>query len=48
LRDCVKVLRGAKHWRSDCRGLHEEIIDFVRERLEKSPSSGTTVALQLS
>jgi hypothetical protein len=48
LRDCVKVLRGAKHWRSDCRGLHAEIVEFVREHLEKSPPSEQPVALQLS
>ena len=48
LRDCVKVLRGAKHWRSDCRGLHEEIVEFAREHLEKSKPPAQPVALQLT
>lgn len=28
---CVKMLRSAKNWRRDCRGLLDEIVDFVRE-----------------
>ncbi len=33
LRDCVKVLLGAKVWRRECEELRSEIVEHVRERL---------------
>lgn len=28
---CVKLLRSAKNWRTDCRGLLDEIVVFIRD-----------------
>ncbi len=33
---CVKLLRGAKVWRSDCAELTIEIVQFVRSEFDKS------------
>jgi hypothetical protein len=30
LHDCVKLLRCAKHWSSDCSTLMSEIVSFIR------------------
>ena len=37
LQPCVKLLRNAKNWRTDCTGLRAEIVRFVREELDCSP-----------
>ena len=37
LRPCVKVLRQAKRWRNDCRGLNEEIVSFIRSQCVRPP-----------
>jgi hypothetical protein len=37
LAPCVKMLRSAKNWRSDCTGLRAEIVKFIREELDLSP-----------
>jgi hypothetical protein len=36
LHACVKLLRGAKVWRSDCAELTGEIVQFVRSELDQS------------
>lgn len=36
LHACVKILRGAKVWRSDCSELTGEIVQFVRAELDRS------------
>lgn len=36
LHDCVKVLRSAKVWRSDCTGLMGEIVSFIRAEVNMS------------
>ena len=38
LHACVKLLRGAKVWRSDCAELTGEIVHFVRVELDQSPN----------
>ena len=47
LQPCVKLLRSAKNWRSDCAGLRAEIVKFVREELDSSPRADE-LNLQLS
>ncbi len=47
LQPCVKLLRSAKNWRSDCTGLRAEIVRFVREELDLSPRADE-LQLQLS
>ncbi|HEY8900025.1 MAG TPA: hypothetical protein VIM61_06405 [Chthoniobacterales bacterium] len=47
LHPCVKLLRSAKNWRSDCSGLRAEIVRFVREELDLSPRADE-LQLQLS
>jgi hypothetical protein len=37
LHACVKLLRGAKVWRSDCSELTGEIVQFVRSEIDQSP-----------
>lgn len=29
---CVKILRSARRWRTDCRSLQSEIVSFIRDR----------------
>lgn len=36
LHPCVKLLRGAKAWRSDCEQLTGEIVLFIRTELDRS------------
>ena len=36
LHACVKLLRGAKVWRSDCSELTGEIVQFVRSEIDQS------------
>jgi hypothetical protein len=36
LRDCVKLLLGAKIWRRECEQLRGEIVEHVRERLRSA------------
>ena len=33
LRSCVKQLAGARRWSPRCQGLHDQIVDFLRECL---------------
>ena len=47
LQPCVKLLRSAKNWRSDCIGLRAEIVRFIREELDSSPRADE-LNLQLS
>jgi hypothetical protein len=47
LQPCVKMLRSAKNWRSDCTGLRAEIVRFIREELDHSPRADE-LQLQLS
>jgi len=47
LQPCVKLLRSAKNWRSDCTGLRAEIVRFIREELDYSPRADE-LNLQLS
>lgn len=47
LRPCVKHLRSAKNWRSDCAGLHAEIVRFIRGELDGC-SRARELNLQLS
>jgi len=47
LHQCVKLLRSAKHWRRDCSGLRNEIVDFVRGEVDSSPQADS-LTLQLS
>lgn len=47
LQPCVKLLRHAKNWRTDCTGLRAEIVRFVREELDCSPRADE-LNLQLS
>jgi hypothetical protein len=36
LHDCVKLLRCAKHWSTDCSGLMSEIVSFIRSEAASS------------
>jgi hypothetical protein len=47
LQPCVKLLRSAKNWRSDCTGLRSEIVRYIREELDLSPRADE-LQLQLS
>jgi hypothetical protein len=47
LQPCVKSLRAAKHWRSDCRSLQGEIVGFVRDQVSASGTQ-TPLSIQLS
>ncbi|MDD5200804.1 MAG: hypothetical protein PHC88_13485 [Terrimicrobiaceae bacterium] len=47
LHPCVKLLRCAKNWSTDCTGLRAEIVRFVREELDLSPRAAE-LNLQLS
>ncbi len=47
LQPCVKLLRSAKNWRTDCAGLRSEIVRFIREELDSSPRAAE-LHLQLS
>lgn len=44
LRPCVKRLRQAKRWRRDCRGLGEEIVDFIRAECGRPPQNTSPAA----
>lgn len=33
---CVKILRSARRWRSDCRRLKSEIVEFIRKQANAS------------
>ncbi len=45
LQRCVKLLRSAKNWRSDCSGLQGEIVSFIRGELRHRDKD---IHLQLS
>jgi len=48
LQECVKALRRAKHWRRDCRGLQSEIVEFVREQVQREAPTPANLQLQLT
>jgi len=47
---CVKILRGAKVWRADCRELLDEVVGFVRDRVavEEALPESSPLSLSLS
>jgi hypothetical protein len=47
LHPCVKILRGAKAWRSDCQQLTGEIVLFIRSELDHARRRNT-IQLRLS
>lgn len=38
LRACVRHLRGARRWTSDCEQLSDQIVEFLRRRLAQEPA----------
>ena len=45
LRESVKSLRGAKHWRADCRALLAEIVGYIRSQSWQAARKQLTIQL---